>query len=279
MPRSKAKGEKDSEGQEVSDKDLEALRISYGFWLVVGALLITLLVLVVTLSALAPAAPKTTDIVAIIGAVTGVIGTLTAAFFGIQAAGAGRSQAITALSDHLKGQESLNAPGKLEPSYGPHAGGTRLSITGNGFTGANGTNFGVTPGANFEFVNDGLVRANSPVAQDGVDEAKIILIFPGSSPPNREVGTFYYYTIARGDDGQNVTIRGSGLKDVRAVKFGIKEVPVPADADRSPLKVQVPPRKEAGDVDDVDVTLIFRVDAPTNFFVIGKYHYGPAAKS
>ena len=46
MPRSKAKGEKDSEGQEVSDKDLEALRISYGFWLVVGALLITLLVLV-----------------------------------------------------------------------------------------------------------------------------------------------------------------------------------------------------------------------------------------
>ena len=33
MPRSKAKGEKDSEGQEVSDKDLEALRISYGFWL------------------------------------------------------------------------------------------------------------------------------------------------------------------------------------------------------------------------------------------------------
>ena len=32
MPSSKAKGEKDSEGQEVSDKDLEALRISYGFW-------------------------------------------------------------------------------------------------------------------------------------------------------------------------------------------------------------------------------------------------------
>jgi magnesium-transporting ATPase (P-type) len=104
MPRSKAKGEKDSEGQEVSDKDLEALRISYGFWLVVGALLITLLVLVITLSALAPAAPKTTDIVAIIGAVTGVIGTLTAAFFGIQAAGAGRSQALTTLDNTLKNQ-------------------------------------------------------------------------------------------------------------------------------------------------------------------------------
>jgi hypothetical protein len=169
MPRSKAKGEKDSEGQEVSDKDLEALRISYGFWLVVGALLITLLVLVITLSALAPAAPKTTDIVAIIGAVTGVIGTLTAAFFGIQAAGAGRSQALTTLDNTLKNQAAVSAPTptKLDPSYGPHAGSTRVSITGNGFTGASGVNFGVTPGTNFEFVNDGLVRASSPAAGDG----------------------------------------------------------------------------------------------------------------
>jgi hypothetical protein len=50
-------------------------------------LLITFLVLVVTLTALGPANPQTTDIVAIIGSITGVIGTLTAAFFGIQAAG------------------------------------------------------------------------------------------------------------------------------------------------------------------------------------------------
>jgi hypothetical protein len=138
----------------------------------------------------------------------------------------------------------------------------------------------VTPGTNFEFVNDGLVRANSPLAPDGVDEAKIILIFPGSNPPNREVGTFYYYTIdpCRGGDGggDTVRIRGSGLKDVRAVKFGKAEVAVPADANRTPreLKVQTPPRKDAGDVADVDVTLMFRVDAPTNFFVVGKYHYG-----
>ena len=217
MPRSKAKGEKDSEGQEVSDKDLEALRISYGFWLVVGALLITLLVLVITLSALAPAAPKTTDIVAIIGAVTGVIGTLTAAFFGIQAAGAGRSQALTTLDNTLKNQAAVSAPTptKLDPSYGPHAGSTRVSITGNGFTGASGVNFGVTPGTNFEFVNDGLVRASSPAAGDGGDEAKVMLIFPGATPQNRAAGTFYYYTIEphHGVGGQPVTISGSGLKD------------------------------------------------------------------
>src|SRR5580704_1001983 len=181
--------------EEVSDKDLEALRISYGFWLVVGALLVTLLVLVITLSSLAPETPKTADIVAIIGAVTGVIGTLTAAFFGIQAAGAGRSQALTTLDNSLKSQAAAPAatPSKLDPSYGPHAGSTRVSITGNGFTGASGVNFGATPGANFEFVNDGLVRASSPAAVDKLDEAKVVLVFPGTTPQNREVGTFYYY--------------------------------------------------------------------------------------
>jgi uncharacterized Tic20 family protein len=261
-----------------AEKDLEGQRISYGFWLVIGALLITFLVLVVTLTALAPQEPKTTDVVAIIGSVTGVIGTLTAAFFGIQAAGAGRSQAMTALSDHLKTQESLNAPGKFEPNFGPHSGGTRISITGNGFTGANGANFGVTPGVNFEFVNDGLVRANSPLAPDGVDEAKINLIFPGSTPPNREVGTFYFYTIepCRGAAGQIVTIRGSGLKDVKTVKFGKAEAAVPA-AGRSARELKVPtPPKDKGDANDVDVTLIFPVEAPTNFFVVGKYRYESA---
>jgi uncharacterized Tic20 family protein len=265
------------QSQAKEEKDLEALRISYGFWLVVGALLITFLVLVVTLTALAPQTVQTTDIVAIIGAVTGVIGTLTAAFFGIQAAGAGRSQAMTALSGALKTQETLaTAPSKFKPSYGPHSGGTLTSITGNGFTGANGANFGVTPAASFEFVNDGLLRVNSPRAPDGVDEAKITLVFPGSSPPNREVGTFYYYTVDPCHGGeQSVTISGSGLKEVKAVKFGKKEVPAAHDGTRK-LKVQTPSREEAGNVDEVDVTLIFPVDSPTNFFVVGKYRYDSA---
>ncbi|MBV8239554.1 MAG: IPT/TIG domain-containing protein, partial [Hyphomicrobiales bacterium] len=146
-------------------------------------MVITLLVLVITLTAFAPEEPKTTDIVAIISAVTGVIGTLTAAFFGIQAAGAGRSQAMTTLGEQIKAQGTVTTttPSKLEPSYGPHAGSTRVSITGNGFQGASGANFGVTPGADFEFVNDGLVRATSPSAVAGVDEAKVVVVFPGTS--------------------------------------------------------------------------------------------------
>ena len=280
-PQSTTKGATDL-SLPISDKDLEVLRISYGFWLVVGAVIITLVVLVVTLTAFAPPDPKTTDIVAIIGSVTGVIGTLTAAFFGIQAAGAGRSQAIDTLNKQLQSTGTVTTtPSKLDPSYGTHAGSTRVSITGSGFTGASGVNFGVTPGVNFEFVNDGLVRASSPTAVDGVDEAKVMLIFPSTSPPNRELGTFYYYTLdpCRGDGEQSVTIRGSGLKDVKAVKFGNKEVAVTASSSPtgSPLTVTTPSREEAGNIDDVDVALIYPVDTSTNFFVIGKYHYGAAA--
>jgi hypothetical protein len=42
--RAKSKATDGKDAEETSDKDLEALRISYGFWLVVGALLVTLLV-------------------------------------------------------------------------------------------------------------------------------------------------------------------------------------------------------------------------------------------
>lgn len=275
LARSKATDRK--EGEETTDKDLEALRISYGFWLVVGALLVTLLVLVITLTAMTPEQPKTADIVAIIGAVTGVIGTLTAAFFGIQAAGAGRSQALTTLDNTLKNQGAVPAPTptKLDPSYGPHSGSTRISITGNGLTGASGVNFGVTPGANFEFVNDGLVRVSSPVAVDKNDEAKVVIVYPGATPGNRDAGTFYYYTIDphHGVGVQSVKIRGAALKEVKAVKFGQKEQTPVFDPNQNQLTVSTPSRADAGNVDDVDVTLIYPVDKPTNTFVIGKYHY------
>ena len=205
---------------------------------------------------------------AITGSVTGLITTLTAAFFGIQQAGAGRSQALTALTQ-------LNAPGsggavatKLDPSYGPHSGGTKVSITGNGFTGASAVNFGAIPGTNFKFENDGLVTVNSPSAQSKDNEVKVSIVFPSTSPPNREVGTFYYYTIdpSHGPEtgGQVVKISGSGLKEVSAVKFGEKDGTnlqrlTPNDqymSGREFLKVTAPSSNKGS---DVPVQLVFPV--------------------
>jgi hypothetical protein len=269
------------------DKALEGLRIIYGFWLIVVALLIALLVLFVTLATIKmPKDVKTTDIVAIIGTVTGLITTLVAAFFGIQQAGAGRSQAMTALAQ-LRGPGPDDAGvSKLEPAYGPHSGGTKVSVTGNGFTGASAVNFGATAGTNFKFENDGLVTVNTPPVPPKVDEAKVSIVFPGTSPPNREVGTFYYYTIepshGHADGGNTVRISGSGLKEVSSVKFGAtvatkltelntdssgREVP----DQEHPFREVTAPKGAAGSA--VTVELVYPVESKLKTSVIGMYHY------
>jgi hypothetical protein len=104
-----------------------------------------------------------------------------------------------------------------------------------------------------------------------------MLIFPGTSPPNDEAGTFYYYTIdpSHGGGGQSVTILGSAA-GVTSVKFGPKEMPATVDPGRRKLSVTTPSREDAGNSDDVDVTLIYPSDQPTNSSVVGKYHYDPA---
>ena len=260
------------------DKALEGLRIIYGFWLIVVALLIALLVLFVTLTTISRDG-KTTDIVAIIGTVTGLITTLVAAFFGIQQAGAGRSQAMTALAQ-LRGPGPDDAGvSKLEPAYGPHSGGTKVSVTGNGFTGASAVNFGATAGTNFKFENDGLVTVNSPPAPPKVDEAKVSIVFPGTSPPNREVGTFYYYTInpPHGPAAvqNSVQILGSGLKEVGAVKFGATDAtnltPLNTDPSGREFRGVTAPTGAAGS--DVTVELVYPVESNLKTSVIGTYHY------
>jgi IPT/TIG domain len=170
------------------DKALESLRIIYGFWLIVAALLIALLVLIVTLTAISPDSNKASDIVAIAGTVTGLITTLTAAFFGIQQAGAGRSQAMTALAQSTRADGAV--VGKLEPSYGPHSGGTKISITGNGFTGASGVNFGATPGTDPSGRESRAVTA--PAGNQGSD-VPVKLVFPVETANKIfVVGTYHY---------------------------------------------------------------------------------------
>jgi uncharacterized Tic20 family protein len=260
------------------DKALEHLRITYGFWLIVSALLIAVLFAVITVTRFTE--PQT--IVAITGTVTGLITTLTAAFFGIQQAGAGRSQAMTLAQLNAPGSDGAGAS-KLDPSYGPHSGGTKVSITGNGFTGAKDVNFGATPGANFNFENDGLATVNSPPAQSKDNEVKVSIVFPGTSPPNREVGTFYYYTIdpshglATSSD-LTVKISGSGLKEVSAIKFGEKDgtnLQPPKSDDTymngREFREVTAPSGVAGT--DVPVQLVFPVESANKISVVGTFHY------
>jgi hypothetical protein len=258
-----------------TERDLEAARIVYGFWLIVACLVLILGVVALTINILKPAQTITpADTLAVITSVTGVVGTLIAAFFGVQAAAAGRSQALSTL-DKLQSQgQETGAESKLDPSYGPHAGNTRISVAGNGFTGASGINFGTIPGTNFQFVNDGVVRATAPAAPAGKDSVDVAVIYKGATPVNQSVGTFYYYTITPNGDMTSVEIRGGGLKNASQVCFGTappQDVSVDANGY---LTVTIPERpKDVPAGTEVDVIVVYPVSGATGKCTVGKFKW------
>ncbi len=63
------------------------------------------------------------------------------------------------------------APTSLEPAHGPSAGGTRVEITGHGFTLTTAVTFGGTP-APFRVVDDSAIRVTTPPGQ-GTEVVKI----------------------------------------------------------------------------------------------------------
>lgn len=258
------------------DKDLEASRIYYGFWLIIASLLLTLAVVVVTVNAFKPDRITTADILAIISTVSGIIGTLIAAFFGIQAAGAGRSQALSALQAIQTGGAS-RAQYKLDPGYGPHAGNTRVAISGNGFTGSNAVNFGADPGLNFELVNDGLIRITTPPRDLAApSDAAVAVVFPTAAVQNLSVGTFFYYTVmpipTTGPiaGGTQVTISGTGLAGAIGVNFGDSHGGNFAVLPDGSLHATSPAVQTAG---DVPISVVFQPPTATNSTIVGKFTY------
>jgi hypothetical protein len=258
------------------DGNVESAQIVYGFWLIIGSLILTLAVVILTVNIFRPPSIATADVLAVITSVTGVIGTLIAAFFGVQAAGAGRAQALTALGKAQSQTQPVTTPSKLVPGYGPHAGNTRIAITGNGFAGATAVNFGASPGVNYQLVNDGLVRVTTPPAAPGKNTADVTVCYDGVTPPNRAVGTFYYYTIdpAHANIGTTITISGSGFTNATGVCFGSEPGTNFVLENAGTIHVEVPNRPEGVNADDdVDVTVIFPVDAPTNKATVGKFTF------
>lgn len=279
-----------------SDKDLEASRISYGFWLIIAGFLVTLAVVIVTINHFRPGTGTTADVVAVVTAVTGVIGTLTAAFFGIQAAGAGRSQALSALSEQMKnGSPGATTDCKIDPLAGPHAGNTRVSITGNGFTGANAVNFGATAGVNPEFTNDGLIYVTTPAmeldrnaaTQKGKSDVDVTVVFPGAAAQNKVVGKFYYYTVdverePGRDDVKYVLVYGTGLAGASQVQFDALPPVAITKAIDDKLQIEVPSEAENPQAwtavwthvwtHEVDVTIIYGADVTaTKRMSIGRF--------
>ena len=120
----------------------------------------------------------------------------------------------------------------LGPPFGPPAGGTVVTITGAGFTGATGVRFGAgRPAASFTVVSDTEITATSP---PGPAETVVNLFVDtptGTNPPSA-AGWFRFGSHPRPGlvsvspnagpvaGGTAVTIAGVNLSDVTAVRFG-----------------------------------------------------------
>ncbi|HEY2025448.1 MAG TPA: hypothetical protein VGG78_00480, partial [Gemmatimonadaceae bacterium] len=113
-------------------------------------------------------------------------------------------------------------------------------------------------------------------------DAELWMVFP--STPNRQVGTFYYYTIQlRPDENQKLKINvyGSGLKTATQIQFG--ETPAIKLDNVSDYLVQLDdehfPQALKDSHADVPVALIFSPDSPTKRSIIGRFSYPPPPES
>lgn len=80
----------------------------------------------------------------------------------------------------------------ISPSTGPIVGGTTVTITGTGFTGATAVSFGATPATSFTVVSDTSITAVSPVGVNGV--VRLTVVTPTGTSPDTTADNFTYGT-------------------------------------------------------------------------------------
>ena len=124
----------------------------------------------------------------------------------------------------------------VSPAQGLTTGGTTVTVTGAGFTGATAVRFGPTPAASFDVVNDTTIEAVTPArpaalvtvfvegptgTSAGGSPAWFSFLDPPTAPPTV---TDVHPHVGTVDGGTTVTIRGDDLLTATSVSFG----PTPA---------------------------------------------------
>ena len=75
---------------------------------------------------------------------------------------------------------------KLTPKKGPAAGGTSVTITGSGFSGATEVRFGAAPAAAFTVQSSTAIKATSPAGSIGVAEVSVVAPTGTSAPTKKD---------------------------------------------------------------------------------------------
>ena len=118
----------------------------------------------------------------------------------------------------------------VAPASGVEAGGTSVTVTGTGFTGATDVGFGATPATSFTVVSDTEITAVSPPGTGMVD---VRVTGPGGTSAVSAGDQFTYTAAAAGPvvtslappsgveaGGTSVTVTGTGFTGATGVSFG-----------------------------------------------------------
>jgi hypothetical protein len=115
----------------------------------------------------------------------------------------------------------------VDPSSGITDGGTQVTVTGTGFTGATGVSFGATPAASFSVQSNTQLTAVSPAGSGTVD---ITVVTPAGASATGPGDRFSYGeppvvntikpTQGSAQGGTTVEVVGSGLTGATQVLFG-----------------------------------------------------------
>lgn len=108
----------------------------------------------------------------------------------------------------------------VSPSSGPTFGGTSVTLTGTGFTGATGVTFDGVPATGVVVVSDTTITMTTPAGAAGAaGAADVVVVLPGADATKLDGYTYVAPPVATGitpdsgptGGGQTVTITGSGF--------------------------------------------------------------------
>jgi hypothetical protein len=140
----------------------------------------------------------------------------------------------------------------LVPSVGPASGGTTVTLTGSGFTGTTGVDFGSTPASSFTVLSDDAIQAVAPAGSGTV----AVSVFGGSAPSGGTLVDQYTYqavdSVAPSSGpaagGTWVIVDGAGLSSATGVMFGQTAAPSFYVLSDTELEALSPPGTGAQDI-------------------------------
>ena len=151
----------------------------------------------------------------------------------------------------------------ISPTTGSTSGGTSVTITGNGFTGATDVYFGTTdvPAASFTSLSDTQIVLNSPAGSAGMVDVTVKTPAGTSATSSADEFTYAAPPVVSGilptsgstAGGTSITITGTGFTGATDVYFGATDVP--AASFTSALATQIVVNSPAGSAGEVHVTV------------------------